>query len=51
MLGQITRKEAAELCRIGSPQAYRLLDRLAERGLIAREGQRGRGVFYRKITK
>lgn len=49
--GRITRKEAAELCRISGPQAYRLLDRLAEQGQLAREGERGRGVSYRKSTK
>jgi ATP-dependent DNA helicase RecG len=49
--GRITRKEAAELCRISSPQAYRLLDRLAEQGLLAREGERGRGVGYRRGGK
>jgi ATP-dependent DNA helicase RecG len=46
--GRITRKEAAELCRITGPQAYRLLDRLAEQGLLIREGDRGRGVGYRR---
>ncbi|GIW33853.1 ATP-binding protein [Meiothermus sp.] len=46
--GRITRREAAELCRITGPQAYRLLDRLAERGVIEREGERGRSVAYRK---
>lgn len=49
--GRITRKEAAELCRISGPQAYRLLDRLAEQGLLTREGGRGRGVSYRKGAK
>jgi ATP-dependent DNA helicase RecG len=49
--GRITRKEAAELCRISGPQAYRLLDRLAEQGLLAREGERGRGVGYRGARK
>jgi ATP-dependent DNA helicase RecG len=49
--GRITRKEVAELCRISGPQAYRLLDRLAEQGLLAREGKRGRGVGYRKCGK
>ncbi|EQD56299.1 transcriptional regulator, partial [mine drainage metagenome] len=46
--GRITRKEAAELCRITGPQAYRLLDRLAQQGLVEREGERGRGVGYRR---
>ena len=48
--GRITRREAAELCRISGPQAYRLLNRLVRQGRIAREGRRGRGVRYRKIT-
>ncbi|HRT97413.1 MAG: ATP-binding protein [Candidatus Bipolaricaulis sp.] len=44
--GRITRKEAAELCQISGPQAYRLLNRLAENGLLRREGERGRSVGY-----
>jgi ATP-dependent DNA helicase RecG len=46
--GRITRREAAELCRITGPQAYRLLDRLAQQGLVQREGERGRSVGYRR---
>lgn len=49
--GRITRRQAAELCRISGPQAYRLLDRLVGLGLLEREGARGRGVAYRKGTK
>jgi predicted transcriptional regulator len=49
--GRITRGEASELCRISGPQAYRLLDRLAEQGLLVRDGKRGRGVGYRKGRK
>lgn len=49
--GRIARREAAELCQISGPQAYRLLARLVERGLLVRDGQRGRGVGYRKCTK
>jgi len=44
--GRITRKEAAELCRISLPQAYRLLDHLAESGKLVRAGTRGRNVAY-----
>lgn len=44
--GRITRKEAAELCRISGPQAYRLLGRMTEKGLLSREGKRGRGAGY-----
>ncbi len=44
--GRITRWEAAELCRITGPQAYRLLDHLVQQGLLARRGKRGRGVTY-----
>ena len=46
--GRITRREAAELCQISGSQAYRLLARLAERGLLARDEPRGRGAGYRK---
>lgn len=49
--GRITRREAAELCRITGPQAYRLLDRLAQRGLVEREGARGRSVGYRRAPR
>ena len=49
--GNITRREVAELCRISLPQAYRILIRLSEQGLIAREGNRGRQVNYKKRTK
>lgn len=48
---RITRREAAELCRISGPQAYRLLDRLTEQGLLIREGGRGRGVGYLRRVK
>jgi ATP-dependent DNA helicase RecG len=47
--GRITRNEAAGLCRISGPQAYRLLDRLARQGLVTREGARGRGVAYTRV--
>lgn len=48
--GRITRKEAAELCRISGPQAYRLLNSLVRRGFISREPSRGRGAGYRKAA-
>jgi ATP-dependent DNA helicase RecG len=44
--GRITRREVAELCRLSKPQAYRLLERLVEKGSLTRQGQRGRGVHY-----
>jgi ATP-dependent DNA helicase RecG len=46
--GRITRRKAAELCRISGPQAYRLLNSLVKQGLLEQEGQRGRGVGYVK---
>lgn len=44
--GSITRAQAAELCRISPPQAYRLLQKLVEKGVLRRSGTRGRGVRY-----
>ncbi len=43
--GRITRREAAELCQISSPQARDLLARLVRKRLLVRQGQR-RGIFY-----
>ena len=45
--GKITRAEAAELCHLSEPQAYRLLKGLAERGLLKQVG-RGRKAFYER---
>lgn len=49
--GRITRKEAAELCRISVPQAYRLLQRLTKQGVIAPDVGAGRGAGYVKGAK
>jgi len=43
--GRITRREAAELCRISGPQATHLLQRLARAGRLRQRGKR-RGTFY-----
>ena len=48
--GKITRAEAAELCHLSEPQAYRLLKRLAERGLLKPVG-RGRKAYYARPEK
>jgi len=46
--GSISRAEAAELCRLSGPQAYRLLQGLAKKGFFLRLGSRGRGVRYER---
>jgi len=43
--GRITRREAAELCRISPDQAYRLLTRLVGAGQIVRHGSK-KGAWY-----
>ena len=48
--GRITRREAAQLCQISSPQARNLLTKLMQKGLLARQGQR-RGIFYALPSK
>jgi ATP-dependent DNA helicase RecG len=45
--GRITRREAAELCRLAPDQAYRLLTRLSEEGKIARRGLK-KGAWYER---
>lgn len=44
--GPISRGEAAELCAISAPQAYRLLKKMESEGVLRRIGTRGRGVRY-----
>lgn len=44
--GSISRAEVAELCRLNAPQSYRLLQGLAKKGILQRQGSRGRGVRY-----
>ena len=48
--GRITRREAAELCRIASHQARDLLARLSARGDLVMRG-RGKGAFYERGVK
>ena len=43
--GRITRREAAELCRIGPYQATRLLKRMVEQGKLTPHGV-GKGTWY-----
>lgn len=45
--GRITRREAAELCRVSPDQAYRLLTRLAKQGEIVRHGSK-KGAWYER---
>lgn len=47
--GKITRREVAELCRLSVPQAYRVLQELANQGLVSKVGEKGRGVHYVRI--
>lgn len=43
--GRITRREAAELCRLSPQQAYNLLQRLVKQEKLVRRGKK-RGAFY-----
>ncbi|MDZ7372273.1 MAG: putative DNA binding domain-containing protein [candidate division KSB1 bacterium] len=47
--GRITRRDAAELCRLGPYQATRLLDRLVQEGRLVRRGTR-RGTYYERSS-
>ena len=49
--GFISRGEVAELCRLNGPQAYRLLQGLAKKGVLQQSGSRGRGVRYERKAK
>lgn len=43
--GRITRREVADLCRLGPYQATRLLQRLAETGVLQQHGRK-KGTYY-----
>ncbi|MDO8948567.1 MAG: ATP-binding protein [Desulfocapsaceae bacterium] len=47
--GRIKREEAMELCRLGKDQAYRLLKKLVNSGLIQFEGK-GKGGAYVRLS-
>ena len=46
--GSISRKDAANLCSITIPQAYRLLKKMESAGILRRVGTRGRNVRYER---
>jgi ATP-dependent DNA helicase RecG len=48
--GRITRREAAELCRLASHQARDLLARLVQRGEVSMRGVK-KGAFYERASK
>lgn len=45
--GRITRREAADLCRLSPPQAARLLQRLVEKAQLVRRGVK-KGAWYER---
>ncbi|MBM4031406.1 MAG: AAA family ATPase [Planctomycetes bacterium] len=49
--GTISRAEAAELCKASPLQAYRLLQRLVNKGVLEPTGPKGRGVRYQKRAR
>lgn len=46
--GTISRQQAAALCNLSPHQAYRLLNRLVERGVLEASQPKGRAARYRK---
>lgn len=46
--GRTTRRDAAELCKISLPQAYRLLQRLVEHGKLVQKGKKKGSVYERR---
>ena len=45
--GRIKRADVVDLCRINPPQAYRLLKKLVQKGLIKKSGERRHAVYTR----
>ncbi|MFA6373912.1 MAG: hypothetical protein WCW68_14940 [Methanothrix sp.] len=48
--GKITRKQAAELCKISSTQARDLLSRLVKKGILEMHGSK-KGAYYKDASK
>ena len=48
--GKITRKQAAELCKISSTQARDLLSRLVKKGILEMHGSK-KGAYYADASK
>jgi ATP-dependent DNA helicase RecG len=48
--GRITRREAAELCQLFLDQAYRLLQKLVEKGDLVQYGRKKNMVFVARIN-
>ncbi len=48
--GKITRKQAAELCKISSTQACDLLSRLVKKGILEMHGSK-KGDYYKDASK
>ena len=48
--GKITRKQAAELCKIPSTQARDLLSRLVKKGILEMHGSK-KGAYYADASK
>jgi len=48
--GKITRKQAAELCKISSTQARDLLSRLVKKGILEMHGSK-KGDYYKDASK
>ena len=48
--GKITRKQAAELCKISSTQARDLLSRLVKKGILEMHGSK-KGDYYADASK
>jgi ATP-dependent DNA helicase RecG len=49
--GSISRADVADLCHLSGPQAFRLLQALARKGLLALDRPRGRGARYVRKAK
>jgi ATP-dependent DNA helicase RecG len=45
--GSIKRADAMDLCRLNGPQAYRLLKKLTDKGLLKKTGEKKHAVYTR----
>ncbi len=48
--GRITRKETCNLCQVGPFQAYRIVSRMVQKGLLIVKGQK-KARYYERRTQ
>lgn len=47
----ITRAQVCELCKITKDQAYKILKKMCDKGILERSGTTSRGAYYIRVNR